>query len=111
MWPTGFIYRIDVSTGTVLGRIDARGLLEDDVAANADILNGIAFDSNTGHLLLTGKFWPTVFEVELPPSSEARETSGACSMLTAPESASRTIQLAVPWLLLIERRRRAGRPG
>jgi glutamine cyclotransferase len=31
------------------------------------VLNGIALDSATGHLLITGKLWPHVFEIKLNP--------------------------------------------
>jgi glutamine cyclotransferase len=30
-----------------------------------DVLNGLAHDPATGHLLVTGKLWPWVFEVRL----------------------------------------------
>jgi glutamine cyclotransferase len=29
------------------------------------VLNGIAYDEATGHLLVTGKLWPRLFEVRL----------------------------------------------
>ena len=28
-----------------------------------DVLNGIAYDGKTGHLLVTGKLWPALFEI------------------------------------------------
>lgn len=36
-----------------------------DTDANA-VLNGVAFDASARRLFLTGKLWPTLFEVELP---------------------------------------------
>jgi glutamine cyclotransferase len=31
------------------------------------VLNGIAFDSAGNHILVTGKYWPKIFEIELVP--------------------------------------------
>jgi glutamine cyclotransferase len=30
-----------------------------------DVLNGIAYEAETGRLFVTGKLWPSVFEIEL----------------------------------------------
>ena len=30
-----------------------------------DVLNGIAYDEESGRLFVTGKLWPAVFEIEL----------------------------------------------
>jgi glutamine cyclotransferase len=32
-----------------------------------DVLNGIAYDPSTKTFLLTGKYWPTLFEVRFVP--------------------------------------------
>ncbi len=50
--------------GSVVATVDA-GALDDELAATADrdVLNGIAHDPTTGTFLLTGKLWPTTFEV------------------------------------------------
>ncbi|UCF66521.1 MAG: glutaminyl-peptide cyclotransferase [Acidobacteriota bacterium] len=63
VWLTDTIMRIEADTGTVLTEIDASGLLTPEEAAQADVLNGIAFDPATEHFFLTGKLWPKVFEV------------------------------------------------
>jgi glutaminyl-peptide cyclotransferase len=75
VWQTDTIVRIDSASGEVLTTIDATGLLTADQAAEADVLNGIAFDSATGHFFLTGKFWPKVFEVlfDSEPLADAPE--------------------------------------
>jgi len=62
-WLTDTILRIDPATGVVLTEIDAAGLLTPQEAAQADVLNGIAFHPATEHFYLTGKLWPRVFEV------------------------------------------------
>ena len=48
------------------GVIDCRGLLPDRLrAVGTDVLNGIAYDSKTGKIYLTGKNWPKLYEVKL----------------------------------------------
>jgi glutamine cyclotransferase len=70
VWQDNHIARIDAKTGEVTGWIDASGLLAPAEAARADVLNGIAEMPGTGHLLVTGKLWPYVFEVEIVPASK-----------------------------------------
>jgi glutaminyl-peptide cyclotransferase len=65
VWQNNHIARIDAKTGEVTAWIDASGLLDPSEAAGADVLNGIAEMANTGHLLVTGKLWPHVYEVEV----------------------------------------------
>lgn len=77
-WVNGFIYanqyltdyilKIDPSSGSVVGRINLAGLLQQSnqlIVANTDVLNGIAFNPTTGHFLVTGKRWPALFELKL----------------------------------------------
>ncbi|MBN2015695.1 glutaminyl-peptide cyclotransferase [Candidatus Dojkabacteria bacterium] len=63
IWLTDFIVIIDPETGEVFGRINFEGLLTQD--QEADVLNGIAYDSEKDRLFVTGKLWPNVFEVEI----------------------------------------------
>jgi glutamine cyclotransferase len=66
VYQSDWIVRVDPDSGTVLEWIDFQGLLpERDRAPNTDVLNGIAYDEASGHLLLTGKRWPWLFEVRL----------------------------------------------
>jgi len=69
VWQDSHIARIDPGTGEVTGWIDASGLLKPDEARRADVLNGIAYLPTTGHFLLTGKLWPSLFEVEIVPEA------------------------------------------
>jgi len=71
VWQDNHIARIDAKTGEVTGWIDASGLLDPSEAAQADVLNGIAAMANTRHLLVTGKLWPRLFEVEVVPAAKA----------------------------------------
>ena len=56
------IVRIDPASGVVTQRIDAGGLLNESEARAADVLNGIAFNPDTGRFFITGKLWPKMFE-------------------------------------------------
>ena len=66
VFPTDEILQIDPDRGTVLARIDAAGLRARaglPAASGDDVLNGIAEVPGTDRFLLTGKFWPRMFEV------------------------------------------------
>lgn len=65
VWQTDEIVIIDPENGEVTGRIDFAGLLPAEDAAGADVLNGIAYDEEEERIFITGKFWPTLFEVQL----------------------------------------------
>ncbi|MBG0786719.1 MAG: glutaminyl-peptide cyclotransferase [Anaerolineaceae bacterium] len=68
IWLTDDIIRIDPETGEVLGWIDLSGLLpEEERTPETNVLNGIAFDSKTNRLFVTGKLWPKVYEIRLVP--------------------------------------------
>ncbi len=66
-WPTDHILHIDPKSGRVLGDIDASGLLTPEQQIGTDVLNGIATLPGTGRFLITGKNWPTMFEVRFVP--------------------------------------------
>ena len=69
IWQTDMIARIDPLGGSVLGWLDLGGLREHiDDESSIDVLNGIAYDDETGHLFVTGKLWPLMFEIELTPT-------------------------------------------
>lgn len=59
-----WITRIRPDTGRVLATIDLADL-RDLLPSSAEVLNGIAFDEATERLFVTGKFWPTLYEIEL----------------------------------------------
>jgi glutamine cyclotransferase len=57
---------IDTETASTTGWIDASPLVAEVGATDDDdVLNGIAVDPATGRLWLTGKRWPTLFEVRI----------------------------------------------
>lgn len=59
------IAAVDMNSGSVVAVIDASGLLTAEEAEAADVLNGIAYRPDAGTFLLTGKYWPWVFEVRI----------------------------------------------
>ena len=64
VWTTEEIVRIDPATGRVTAVIDASGLLTESERRGVDVLNGIAYYPPNRTFLLTGKYWPKLFEVE-----------------------------------------------
>jgi glutamine cyclotransferase len=67
IWQTDQIAIIDPADGDVRAWVDLTGLLPSEERANADVLNGIAYDDENDRIFVTGKFWPTIFEIELVP--------------------------------------------
>lgn len=67
IWQTDRIARIDPATGHVVGWIDLTGLLpaSERAAGAVDVLNGIAYDPAAERLVVTGKLWPKLFEIQL----------------------------------------------
>jgi len=67
VWETPWIVRIDALTGAVTGALDTTGIITPDpsVTDAGAVLNGIAYDPAKGTFLLTGKRWPSMFEVRI----------------------------------------------
>lgn len=78
VWHTDRIAVIDPSTGNVTAWIDLTGLRP--AASRQDpeaVLNGIAYDEARDRLFVTGKRWPTLFEITVrPPLAPARGAAG-----------------------------------
>ena len=69
IYKTTLIVRISPETGAVTGWIDMSGINPDPaVLKDLFVLNGIAYDKETGHIFVTGKCWPKIYEIELIPS-------------------------------------------
>ena len=79
VWLTNVIVRIDPSNGKVDGLIDVSNLL-DMAAANqaVDVPNGIAYDAANDRLFVTGKLWPSLFQITL---SQRAKTADLCHTL------------------------------
>lgn len=66
IYTSGEIVRISPETGRVTGSLDLSSLRAKlPKPHNADVLNGIALDPASGNLLVTGKLWPSMFEIRL----------------------------------------------
>lgn len=80
---TGLIARIDPASGRIVGWIDLRRLLPDAeskrLEARGGVANGIAYDSSTAQLLVTGKYWPFVFQLDSAALRPVRATARARS--------------------------------
>ena len=69
LWQTNYILKIDTANGHVTGKMDLTGLLAQydakEMTNQTDVLNGIAYDSTTKKLYITGKRWPKMFVMTL----------------------------------------------
>ena len=49
-----------------MGWIDLTGLLPSDLRTDPEaVLNGIAYDGESKRIFVTGKLWPSLFEIEV----------------------------------------------
>jgi glutaminyl-peptide cyclotransferase len=65
IWPSDKIAIIDPITGQLGGWLDLAGLLQTRASSTpVDVLNGIAFNPQSEHLIVTGKWWPYLFEIQ-----------------------------------------------
>ncbi|HJX71423.1 MAG TPA: glutaminyl-peptide cyclotransferase, partial [Bacteroidales bacterium] len=61
-----FIVVIDPSNGKVTGEIELKALIPKGLEEEMHkVLNGIAYDKETKHLFVTGKYWPLLYEIEI----------------------------------------------
>jgi len=67
IYTTNKIVRIDPESGHVTGIMEFKNLLQptDTIAGRTDYFNGIAYDSSSKTMYVTGKRWPKLFEVKL----------------------------------------------
>jgi glutaminyl-peptide cyclotransferase len=66
VWHTNRIARISPQTGDIVGWIELTGLLSSVYRLDPEaVLNGIAYDPMRKRLFVTGKLWPSVFEIKL----------------------------------------------
>jgi glutaminyl-peptide cyclotransferase len=72
IWHEDRIARISPQDGHVIGWIDLSGLLPASQKINEEsVLNGIAYDAAHDRIFVTGKQWPTIFEIKIVnPASE-----------------------------------------
>ncbi|HRI32916.1 MAG TPA: glutaminyl-peptide cyclotransferase [Saprospiraceae bacterium] len=66
-WNRNDIYKIDPKDGKVVGILNLFDLKNkaETKYSNIDVLNGIAFNSESKTFYITGKFWPILFELKI----------------------------------------------
>jgi glutaminyl-peptide cyclotransferase len=69
VWHADRIAIIDPQSGQVAAWLDLTGLRPPETYSNPEaVLNGIAYDSGAERLFVTGKMWPSVFEIQVKRS-------------------------------------------
>jgi glutamine cyclotransferase len=68
-WLTNDILKIDTSSGKVVGRLDLSSLDQEVKIKYPDAMemNGIAYDSASKRTYVTGKDWPSIYEIQFAP--------------------------------------------
>lgn len=66
-WLTPYILKIDPASGKVVGRMDFSKMVEQvkNQHPDAQEFNGIAYDSTTSKVYVTGKKWPKLYEIKI----------------------------------------------
>jgi len=66
VWHTPYLVRIDPASGKVTAIVDLRPLVAEIKATDPEaVANGIAWDAGGRRLFVTGKLWPTLYEVKV----------------------------------------------
>jgi len=65
-WQTNYILKIDPASGKVVGKLDLTSLVNEakNKYPDSDTLNGIAYDSVSKKIYVTGKLWPNIYEIK-----------------------------------------------
>ena len=66
IWPTNTLVKIDTTRGDIVGRMDLSSLLSDAKTKYGKSLemNGVAYDSRSKKVYVTGKMWPSIYEID-----------------------------------------------
>lgn len=68
IWLTDLIARISPETGKITGWIDLKGINPPLLKLKkSHVLNGIAYNKKNNTIIITGKCWPWLYEIELVP--------------------------------------------
>lgn len=67
VWESAVIVKIDPATGNVVGKLDLSPIAGEikQLYPSADVLNGIAYDTKSKAILVTGKLWPKTYLIKL----------------------------------------------
>ncbi|MGC5743417.1 glutaminyl-peptide cyclotransferase [Chryseobacterium sp. NFX27] len=63
VWQKPVVLKINPATGEVVGTFDFTDIAKQNTKGSDDVLNGIAFKGD--HMLVTGKNWPKIYEVQI----------------------------------------------
>lgn len=65
-WQGPYILKIDPNTGQIVGKADFSNLCEmmKEKYPYTDVFNGIAYDSASKKIYITGKYWPELYQVQ-----------------------------------------------
>lgn len=75
VYQTDRIVIIDPDSGNVTGNIDLTGLLPVmERLPETDVLNGIAYERDSGKVWVTGKRWPYLYQIKVIPRPSSAET-------------------------------------
>lgn len=68
IWTKNYLVKIDPQNGKVIGTINLSPLTEEAKIKNptADVLNGIAYNSTSDKIYVTGKLWANIFQIDFP---------------------------------------------
>lgn len=66
-WQAPYILKIDPGSGSIVGKVDLTNIWNQVKAKDpaVDVPNGIAYDSASKKIYITGKNWPELYEIEL----------------------------------------------
>ncbi|KAH3723387.1 Glutamine cyclotransferase [Pelomyxa schiedti] len=67
VWFSNTILIINPDNGYVVGQVNCTGIIQ----PQPEVMNGIAYDEVQQRLWVTGKFWPTLFQIEVCPVSHS----------------------------------------
>jgi len=69
IWYKGILVIIDPDSGKITGQIDLEELIPPSCKGDSNkVLNGIAYNPQNGHIYVTGKYWPVLYELEITPA-------------------------------------------
>ncbi|MBN1413779.1 MAG: glutaminyl-peptide cyclotransferase [Bacteroidales bacterium] len=69
IWYKSIIVIIDPENGKITGQINMEKLMPQEAIDDSNkVLNGIAYNTKNGHIYVTGKYWPVLYELEIIPS-------------------------------------------
>jgi len=86
IWMSNKIARISPKDGHVIAWINlSRILLVVELRDNNAVLNGIAWDAQSHRLFVTGKQWPTLFEIQITHSRRTQAPGLSANLEISPD--------------------------